>query len=266
MPNLTRNKVSYIDRGIGTPLLFLHGNPDTKEMWNGSIDFFSKNYRCIAPDLPGFGDSFIADDFSCSLLEYSGWLDTFIEDIGLQDPVHLIVHDLGGPVGLSWAVKHQAKVISICVTNSLYFSDYRWHFWGRVWRTPLIGEISNLLMSRWIYNMEMRRSGPRLPEEHKNMTYQNISDVMKSTILRMYRAFSPNKFGGWEDDYLLLTQAKPVIVIWGAQDPYIPMSFGFAKRFAQNHECHIIDNSGHWVSVDANDEFNHLLNSFYITL
>ena len=44
--------------GTGTPVLLLHGFPDSRKLWHPITPFFiAKNYQVIAPDLRGFGDS-----------------------------------------------------------------------------------------------------------------------------------------------------------------------------------------------------------------
>ena len=54
--------VHLIDQGAGPPVLFLHGNPDTAELWRGIVSRLEGSYRCLAPDLPGFGRSTVTGD------------------------------------------------------------------------------------------------------------------------------------------------------------------------------------------------------------
>jgi pimeloyl-ACP methyl ester carboxylesterase len=55
MYKVGRSRVYVNMKGDGEPLLFLHGVPDTSEVWDDAIATFSDKYRCIAPNLPGFG-------------------------------------------------------------------------------------------------------------------------------------------------------------------------------------------------------------------
>jgi pimeloyl-ACP methyl ester carboxylesterase len=71
-------KVYLTDCGSGSPLLFLHGAPDSAEMWSGVIEQLKDQYRCFAPDLPGFGRSLAPADFNCSLENMARFLDTLI--------------------------------------------------------------------------------------------------------------------------------------------------------------------------------------------
>ena len=45
------------DKGEGFPFIFVHGYLGSSEMWYFQKDYFSKNFRVIAPALPGFGES-----------------------------------------------------------------------------------------------------------------------------------------------------------------------------------------------------------------
>ena len=127
----------YQDEGEGAVVLLIHGNPDSADYWDGLRRHLVPTYRCIAPDLPGFGRSDVPDQLDFSLDYGHTWLQSFLEAIHLKESVHLVVHDIGAFFGLPWATKHPDQIKSICVTNTLYFSDYRWHFWGRVWSTPV---------------------------------------------------------------------------------------------------------------------------------
>ena len=65
--------------GAGSPVLFLHGAPDSAELWSGVIEHLRDHYHCFAPDLPGFGRSTAPPDFSCSLENMARFLDELIE-------------------------------------------------------------------------------------------------------------------------------------------------------------------------------------------
>ena len=56
--------VYLTDCGSGSPILFLHGAPDSAEMWRSVIEHLKAQHRCFAPDLPGFGRSLAPADFN----------------------------------------------------------------------------------------------------------------------------------------------------------------------------------------------------------
>jgi pimeloyl-ACP methyl ester carboxylesterase len=55
--------VHLVEEGSGPPILFLHGNPDSADMWRAVIVSLREQFRCLAPDLPGFGRSSAPADF-----------------------------------------------------------------------------------------------------------------------------------------------------------------------------------------------------------
>jgi pimeloyl-ACP methyl ester carboxylesterase len=83
--------------------VFLHGNPDTCELWDGVIARMETRHRCLAPDLPAFGRSQEPEDFDCSLEGLAAWVDDVAGALRLSQPIDLVVHDLGGFFGLAWA-------------------------------------------------------------------------------------------------------------------------------------------------------------------
>ena len=70
--------VYLTESGSGSPILFLHGAPDSAEMWSSVIEQLKDQHRCFAPDLPGFGRSAAPANFNCSLENMARFLDTFI--------------------------------------------------------------------------------------------------------------------------------------------------------------------------------------------
>ncbi len=60
-------RVHLLEEGSGPPVLLLHGNPDTSELWRGVTSRLKERYRCLAPDLPGFGASALTSGFDCGL-------------------------------------------------------------------------------------------------------------------------------------------------------------------------------------------------------
>jgi len=49
--------LAYDERGDGPTILFLHGHPFSRAMWSTQLDVLSDEFRALAPDLPGYGDS-----------------------------------------------------------------------------------------------------------------------------------------------------------------------------------------------------------------
>lgn len=155
------------DRGAGEPVLFLHGVPDSAEMWDGVIERLEGQYRCIAPDLPGLGRSVAPPNVSCSLEHMASFLDDLVGAINPPLPLNLVVTDFGGTYGLAWAVTHPEKVRKLAIVGGVnFFSDYRWHPNARLLRLPLPGELGMATMTRASFIKTTAPNAPRLVPEH----------------------------------------------------------------------------------------------------
>jgi pimeloyl-ACP methyl ester carboxylesterase len=255
-----RVDVHVVDQGNGTPTLFLHGNPDSSDVWRDIMAILGPHYRCVAPDLPGFGRSTAPDDFDCSLDGMAAFVDGLVTALCIDEPLNLVVHDIGGPYGLAWAVRHPHRVRSLVIMNTVFSSDYSWHLYGRLWRTPVVGELVQALTNRRRFAREMRRGSRKLTREQIDHSYDLITAATRRMILRWYRATDPSNFKGWEDKLRELAARIPSLVLWAGHDPYIPARF--AERFGAGVVERFPD-CGHWLPAEAPIEVAHRLLRFY---
>lgn len=118
---MQHGRMHYVDEGVGEVLLFVHGNPSWSFEYRRLIKHFAATHRCIAIDHLGFGLSDKTVDASYLPQFHSRNLERFIEALGLTD-VTLVVHDWGGPIGMSYAMQHPANVRRIVAFNSWFFA------------------------------------------------------------------------------------------------------------------------------------------------
>ncbi|MFC5825026.1 alpha/beta fold hydrolase [Nonomuraea insulae] len=122
----------YLDEGAGAPVLMLHGNPSWSYMWRRLILCLRGEHRCVAPDHIGMGlsDKPGEDRYAYTLASRVDDLDALTEHlIGTQGaPAHgwtLVMHDWGGPIGMSWARRHPERVARLVVLNTAAFPNPR---------------------------------------------------------------------------------------------------------------------------------------------
>ncbi len=255
------NAPIYVQKnGSGQIILFLHGNPDSGDLWQPVMAQMSGDYECIAPDLPGFGRSAVPANFDCSLESMASFVDNLVKELSLELPIYLVGHDFGGIFALAWAIRHPEKVQKLAIGSCPFFSDYRWHFWGRIWRTPLLGEISAALMNYPVFRWEVRRGSRRLSDSQLRQAYRHVTPAMKEMVLQLYRATTPANFLPWEQELPKLTAKVPTIVLWGEDDPYI--SVKYAERF-HAEKVYRFPNCGHWFPGEMPEETATILANFF---
>jgi pimeloyl-ACP methyl ester carboxylesterase len=243
------------ESGAGPEILLIHGNPDSHHVWHEVVRRLAPRHRCIAPDLPGFGGSHAPNDFDCSLENQAAYVAGVLDALGL-DKVHLVVHDIGGTYGLAFAATHPARLRSLTIFNTSFFPDFRWHFWGRVWRTPVLGELVMLTATRWLFVKGMRASQPLLPVEYANHAWNEFDREARRMVLRWYRYMTyAKRLPGWDTRLLSATKSTPKQVIWGTKDPFIPVAT--ADRYEA--PVHRLDDCGHWVMAERPDEAARLI-------
>jgi haloalkane dehalogenase len=68
-------EMSYVDTGVGDPVVFLHGNPTSSYLWRNVIPYVSTLGRCLAPDLVGMGRSGQSPARSYRFVDHARYLD-----------------------------------------------------------------------------------------------------------------------------------------------------------------------------------------------
>jgi pimeloyl-ACP methyl ester carboxylesterase len=237
------------EAGSGPDVILLHGNPDTHSVWAPVVERLAAKHRCIAPDLPGYGKSKAPDDFDFSLDNQAAWVSSLFDALELPR-AHLVVHDVGGPYGLAFASKHGERLRSLTIFNTNFFPDYRWHFWARVWRTRVLGEMAMAIANRPLFIREMKRGSPHMPKEYASAAYDEFGKSTKKQVLRWYRAMDPEVHEGWPERLIAATASTPKQVLWGDADPFLPKAT--ADRYGAAEVQHFAD-YGHWMMVENPD-------------
>jgi pimeloyl-ACP methyl ester carboxylesterase len=113
--------LSYTDEGHGTPLVFIHGFPLSRETWSEQVEAFKTSHRVIAPDLRGLGQS--------EAQPGTNTMDRFADDVhtllGALDtgPVVLIGHSMGGYVALAFARRHPESLRGLVLVGTKAGAD-----------------------------------------------------------------------------------------------------------------------------------------------
>ncbi|MBD1396067.1 alpha/beta fold hydrolase [Pontibacter sp. JH31] len=118
---LPDGQMHYVDEGQGDPIVFVHGTPTWSFVWRQQIKPLSRSYRCIAPDHLGFGLSDKPADFSYTPEAHAQNLEQLIGHLNLKN-ITLVVHDYGGPIGLSYALNHPENVKRLVILNTWMWS------------------------------------------------------------------------------------------------------------------------------------------------
>jgi pimeloyl-ACP methyl ester carboxylesterase len=236
--------------GEGLPTVLVHGNPDSSLQW---MPFLTRAEELggpvIAPDLPGFGRSERPrrERFDCTLFSYERWFRELLDALEI-DAYRLVVHDWGA-LALASAAQEPEQVERLVIVDGVSLqAGYRWHWLARVWRQPLLGELSMLAFGRFTLTQLSRLASPRPGPADPAWIEQVVAHLdrgMKRAILALYRSADPDELerAGRRVSELPF----PALVVWGEHDPYVGLAEG--ERYARilpHARLRMVPGVGHW--------------------
>jgi pimeloyl-ACP methyl ester carboxylesterase len=186
-------------KGISSPLLesglgqaveavvFVHGNPGSSNDWRSLAELVGSFARVIAMDMLGFGAADKPTNFDYSVEGYARHLGALLAASGVRR-VDLVLHDFGGPCGLTWAAANPRSIASVTLINTGVLLDYHWHYLAQIWQTRLLGELFMATTTRAGMQLLLRHVNPRgLPREYVEQVYRSLDRGTRRAVLRLYR-------------------------------------------------------------------------------
>ncbi|HSP38698.1 MAG TPA: alpha/beta hydrolase [Frankiaceae bacterium] len=232
-------------------VVFVHGNPGSGEEFAPLAAAVGAYGRAVAPDMPGYGTADKPDDFDYTTAGYARHLNGVLDEAGVTR-AHLVLHDFGGPWGLTWAAQNLDRAASVTLIDTGVLLNYRWHYLAKIWRTPVVGAAFMATSTKPALKLLLRHGNPRgLPEPFFDRMWANFDRATRRGVRRLYRA-TPDPAGDSLALHTLLRPQKiPALVVWGARDPYISVDLAYRQRETfPGAEVTVLDDSGHWPHAD----------------
>jgi haloalkane dehalogenase len=138
-------RIHYIDEGSGPALLFVSAG-QWSFMFRDVILLLCGRFRCLTLDFPGSGLSPGAPGHDQSVQANAQLLESFIDALDLQD-VTMVLHDVGGPLGLLVATRRQQRFRGLVLSSTFGWPLARYPAVRRMLKivtSPLSGAINNL--------------------------------------------------------------------------------------------------------------------------
>jgi pimeloyl-ACP methyl ester carboxylesterase len=246
--------ISYFEKGNGNPIVLIHGIPTSSFLWRDMIEELSPHGRVIALDLPGFGFSDPPHDGDYGISNYAHLLERFLEALSIEQAT-LVCHDLGGPITLTYALRHPDKYDRLIILDTFLHRDLP--PWPLSMRMAKIWPIGEIFM--WLGGKSIIRTGL----EEGVIDKSRISD---GVVKRYYMSDgNPDKLnrsmlGTLRIDYMedlefieknLKTIQKPTLILWGEKDIYLPISLGNRiHKDITGSQMERIPNCGHYIPED----------------
>ena len=256
--DLAAGRMHYLDEGApaAEALLFVHGTPTWSFEWRHLVRALAPRYRCVAPDLLGFGLSERPAGFAYTPEAHAAVLEDFVARLGLRD-FTLVVHDYGGPIGLPLALAGRAR--RVVVLNS-----WMWPFDGDAEmqkRARLVSGRLGRFLYRWL-NASLRLLMPGAYGDRRKLTpaiHRQYLEPFRDRAARVQvlwplaRALlrSREHYAKLEAGAAKL-RALPTLIVWGLRDTAF-RPHQLERWQALVPDAHIVQlaEAGHWPHEEA---------------
>jgi pimeloyl-ACP methyl ester carboxylesterase len=215
-------RLHYLAAGAGSPLLLLHGWPTSSFLWRNIIGPLAARHRVLALDLPGFGKSDKPLDAKYDFAFFSGAIDHFLEALHV-DRLGLVVHDLGGPIGLYWASQHSTRIERLALLNTVVYPELSFAVRAFVAGTRVPGVralLSSAFGLRRALHLGIKNRQRLAPDALEGLSAPFREGPAREALLKAGGGLRPSglrTIARW-----LPTIRFPVRVIYGAADWILP--------------------------------------------
>ena len=232
-------------------VVFVHGNPGSSRDFDALLAATGEFARAVSFDVAGLGKADDGPGLDYSIEGIAGHLDGLLAELGIQE-VHLVLHDFGGPWGLQWGVEHPDALSSVVLINTGVFIGYLGHPAALVWATGGLGELdmATLTRARFTQGIQLQNPDP-LPAAFLDRMYDDYDRATRCAALQYYRSIeNPNALGQAQAAQLR-KRVRPALVIWGEDDPYIPVAVAHRQTQAfPGARIELLPDTGHWPFVE----------------
>jgi haloalkane dehalogenase len=248
-------RLAHIDTGDGAPVVFFHGEPTWSFLWRKVIPpVRDAGYRCIAPDLPGFGRS----DKPTALDWYSydrhiEMTAPLLEELDLRDAT-VVVHDWGGPIGLRLAVEHPDRIARIVVLDTGLFTGRQkmtdaWNAFR-----DFVQKTEDLPVGFLVRGACKQDPGADVVAAYEAPfpTPESKAGARAFPLMLPTDPSMPGAQAGQRVLDALGEDSRPKLFLWADSDPIIPLATGHRFAAALGGQVdHVITDASHFLQEDA---------------
>jgi pimeloyl-ACP methyl ester carboxylesterase len=252
-------RLRIIDAGPrgGVPVVFIHGFGASLYSWRHTLPpVVAAGYRAIAFDNRGFGFSG-KPAHGYTNAAYARLVTALLDSLGVSSAV-LVGHSMGGAIAAEVTLAQPDRVSGLVLIDAAGFG-VRWPGVLKLARWPVAGAVATSLRGRWITGRLLRSTyadAGKVTEADVSQYYAPVPDAEYGRALRgVLREFRFDSLVG-----RLGRIEAPTLVLWGAEDRWIPLRDGSRMAGELPRVAFItIPRAGHAAAEEASADVNPIL-------
>jgi pimeloyl-ACP methyl ester carboxylesterase len=251
------------ETGAGTPLILIHGFMGTYCDWRRNIPELARHFSIKAFDLPGFGYSDKPVDFPYTADGYASFLMALMDKLNISKAT-LVGNSLGGQIALTACLKYPDRISSLVLIDSGGFPGCVKFPLFRLLKPPILGEA---LMSM-ISPIAVRYTLGSIFKDKSSVTGDIVSYYYNVYKTANARNVPPTVIRNVVINEIQITGRLkeincPVLILWGAQDKVIPVSYAHMfKQSITESRLLIMEGAGHLPQIDKAESVNSAIIDF----
>ena len=255
-------KVRYLESGKGKNqhILFIHGLGSAADRWMKIPDVLSKDFHCIALDLPGFGESDKPTEVDYTIDWFRRFVISFLKKISIYNKqTSLIGHSLGGYIVSEIAIQNQNHVRQLVLIDSSGMLDKP---------TPILEEYFDAAMNPTQDNV--RKAFEKMVADPSRIPSQLVDGFIRRINMSNAKYAFESTLTNSATTQIGLNRLQqinniPTLILWGIHDRVIPLEHSkFFKNSITDSRLQVIDDAGHAPFAEKPDQVCELLRNFLL--
>lgn len=244
-------QVKWGRSGDGPPVVFCHGTPWSSVLWHPIAMALSAEFSVYVWDMPGYGRSSMRAEHDVSLDIQGLVLRDLLSHWGLDRP-HVIAHDYGGAVALRAHLLHHRAYASLALVDIVALAPWGSEFFGLVRDHPDVFAALPPAIHEGVVRAYINGAS------HLGLTASHAQTLIDPWLGSVGQAAFYRQIAQADQAYTDEVQPQygsldlPVLVVWGADDAWIPAERAEELAAAiPGARTEVVPNAGHLIQLDA---------------